>query len=43
MGIYLATPHTEISYDIGSGVGLEFAVGEMQVRQQQCVIGYFNT
>jgi hypothetical protein len=32
MGIFLATPNTEINYDIGSGAGLEFAVAEMQVN-----------
>ena len=30
MGIYLATPSTEINCEIGQGAGVEFAVGVMQ-------------
>jgi hypothetical protein len=32
MGIYLAKPSTEISCEGGDGAGVEFVVGEMQVR-----------
>ncbi len=33
MGIYLSTPNTDSNIECGSGAGLEFSVGEMQVSQ----------
>lgn len=34
MGIYLATPSTSVLVESGSGNGMIFAVGEMQVRSE---------
>jgi hypothetical protein len=33
MGIYLSTPSTEVELEEGSGGGVRFVVGEMQVRR----------
>jgi hypothetical protein len=37
MGIYLSTPSTEVELEEGSGGGVRFVVGEMQVR---CCVEY---
>jgi hypothetical protein len=40
MGVYLSTPNTELHSEIGQGYGLEYAVGEIQVRS--CLRGNFS-